>query len=150
MWAEVSEKIMKHQADRLPVTVKVRLATGSFLRREYYSRYYARAQNLRMAMEAEYTELLKQFDILATPTVPIKAVRFRASARLDPGYSVLILGANRNTAPFNLLGLPALSIPCAKGENNLPIGLQLVGRYFEEATLLSAAYEFEKVFSLYR
>ena len=50
----------------------------------------------------------------------------------------------------HLLGLPALSIPCARGENNLPIGLQLVGRYFEESTLLRAAYEFEKAFSLYR
>ena len=103
---------------------------------------YAKAQNLRRVLRASYDEALAQFDVLAMPTTPMKAHKY------DPGLDTLGTVAHGwnmldNTAPFNMTGHPAISIPCAKS-GGLPVGLMLVGRHFDDATLLRAAHAFEE------
>ena len=85
-----------------------------------------------------FEELFTRIDVLLTPTTPITAPTIE-QCRTDPPALALI----RCTLPFNLAGLPALSVPCGLSTAGLPIGLQIVGRHFEEATVLrvGAAYE---------
>ena len=91
---------------------------------------------------ASYDEALEQFDVLAMPTTPMKAHRhdpdLDVKGLLRHGWNML-----GNTAPFNMTGHPAISIPCDMSDG-LPVGLMLVGKHFEDGTLLRAAHAFEQ------
>ena len=99
---------------------------------------YVRALRLRAAFRAELARVFEQVDLLATPTNPVTALPFEG---LDPRRQSR---AHSFTGPFNLAGLPAASVPCGFSAAGLPIGLQLVGRPFEEATVLRAAHAYEQ------
>ena len=99
---------------------------------------YARALRFRAAFRAELARIFEQVDLLATPTNPVTALPFEG---LDPRRQSR---AHSFTGPFNLAGLPAVSVPCGFSPAALPIGLQLVGRPFEEATVLRAAHAYEQ------
>ncbi len=115
-------------------TVKLILLLGTYLRSKYHGRIYAKAQNQRRALRAEYDELLANHDALVMPTTPMKAPRQDERAP----YSMLA-----NTAPFDVTGHPGLSIPCAM-RDGLPVGMMLIGRHFSESTLLRLGYAFEQ------
>jgi amidase len=108
----------------------------------YNGRMYAKAQNVRRDLQAAYDEALSRYDVLLMPTTPMKAHRNDANndthAMLSHGWDMLA-----NTAPFDMTGHPAISIPCAKS-NGLPVGLMLVGRHFDDATVLRVANAFEQ------
>jgi amidase len=135
-------KFRRAQGNDLPPTLKMMLLAGTYLNQRYHGRFYAKAQNQRRALQASYDQVLKQVDVLAMPTTPMKAHRYDPKINrrglIDHGLNMLA-----NTAPFNVTGHPSLSIPCAKS-NGLPVGLMLTGRHFEEATLLRAAHVFEQ------
>ena len=140
--AESLGKSRRTQGDDLPPTTKLFLMLGTYMQEHYHGRMYAKAQNLRPRLRASYDLALEQFDLLALPTVPVKAYKH------DPDLDVLgivahSLNMNGNTAPFNQTGHPAISVPCGKS-NGLPIGLMLVGRRFEDATVLRGAHAFEQ------
>jgi aspartyl-tRNA(Asn)/glutamyl-tRNA(Gln) amidotransferase subunit A len=99
---------------------------------------YIRAQRARIVFRQGLEALFTRIDVLLTPTTPITAPTIER-CRAEPPTSALI----RCTSPFNVAGLPALSVPCGLSEAGLPIGLQIAGRHFEEATVLrvGAAYE---------
>ena len=126
----------------MPRLLKVGLLVGSHLNRRYHGRIYAKAQNLRGFLRAQYDQALERVDVLAMPTTPTKAMKYEP--KLDPqtrmmrGWAV----AN-NTAAFDVTGHPSLNVPCAKSKG-LPVGLMLTGRHFEDATLLRAAHAFEQ------
>lgn len=148
-WAVTFEGLFRAHANHLPFTTKSKVATGNYLRREHYVRYYVKAQNIRRAMEVELNALLDEFDVLLLPTVPFKAPAY---ADLDQGaeqINQMLPKVVSNLCVFNLLGHPALTIPCGRGTHNLPIGLQLAGRHYAEGTLFQAAQAFENTFSLY-
>ena len=135
-------KSRRAQANDFPPTMKLYLMLGSYMQEHYHGRMYAKAQNLRPRLRASYDRAFEQFDLLAMPTVPAKAYKN------DPDIDVLgmvshALDMNGNTAPFNQTGHPAISVPCGKS-NGLPVGLMLVGRRFEDATVLRAAHAFEQ------
>ncbi len=134
-------KSLKAQSNDLPPSVKLVLLMGSYMGEQYHGRMYAKAQVLRRVLRANYDQALAQYDVLAMPTTPMKAHKHDPS--LGTG-GVLAHGWDMmdNTAPFNMTGHPAISIPCAKS-GGLPVGLMLVGRHFEDATLLQAAHAFE-------
>ena len=131
------------QANDFPPTVKLVLLIGSYMTERYNSRMYAKAQNMRRQLRAAYDEALTQFDVLAMPTTPMTAHRNDANgnphAVLSHGWDMLA-----NTAPFDMTGHPAISIPCGKTAEGLPVGLMLVGRPFDDATVLRAAHAFEQ------
>ena len=139
---ETLGKALRTQSNDLPPTVKLVLLVGSYMSDRYHGRMYAKAQNLRRSLRASYDRVLEQVDVLAMPTLPMKAHRYEPN--LGPRETIAhgwdMLG---NTAPFDMTGHPAISIPCAKSDG-LPVGLMLVGRHFNDATLFQAAHAFEQ------
>ena len=99
---------------------------------------YIKAQRARIEFRQGFEALFTRIDVLLTPTTPITAPTIE-QCRVEPPTFALI----HCTSPFNLAGLPALSVPCGLSEAGLPIGLQIAGRHFDEATVLrvGAAYE---------
>ena len=134
---------LRAQANDLPPTVKLTLIIGNYMTEEYNSVMYAKAQNLRRDMRAGYDQALSQCDLLLMPTTPMPAHRNDAGgdpkAVIDHAWDMLY-----NTAPFDMSGHPAISVPCGKTSEGLPIGLMLVGRRFDDATVLRAAHAFEQ------
>ncbi len=130
------------QANDFPPTLKLVMLVGAYMNENYNGRMYAKAQNVRRDLRAAYDEALSRYDALLMPTTPMKAHRNDANndtqAMLTHGWDMLA-----NTAPFNMTGHPAISIPCAKS-NGLPVGLMLVGRHFDDATVLRVANAFER------
>lgn len=135
-------KSLKTHGNDLPPTVKMILLMGSYVSEQYHGRLYAKAQNLRRVQRASYDRALEQVDVLAMPTTPMTAHRYEPN--LGPGDTVSH-GWNMlaNTAVFNMTGHPAISIPCAKA-GGLPVGLMLVGRHFDDATLFQVSHAFEQ------
>jgi aspartyl-tRNA(Asn)/glutamyl-tRNA(Gln) amidotransferase subunit A len=99
---------------------------------------YVQALRTREAITQGFTEVMDQFDALIMPTTPLPACK--ASEDTPP----LTWPRSRNTFPFNLTGSPAVSLPCGFTQDGLPIGLQIVGRAFDEATLLRVAQAYEQ------
>ena len=140
--AETLGKFRRVQANDFPPQVKLILMMGTYVSDRYHGRLYARAQNLRGVVRDAYDRALEEVDVLAMPTTPMKAHRYEP----DVGIKGLIThGWNMvdNTAPFNFTGHPAISIPCAKSDG-LPVGLMLIGKHFDDATLLRVAHAFEQ------
>lgn len=122
-------------------TVKMVTILGHYLGERYHGRYYARAQNLRRTLRAAYDAALREVDLLLMPTTPQKAQPFPKGGLAE--YIAGALNMIANTCPFDVTGHPAINVPCAMS-GGLPVGMMLVGRHFDEATVLRAAYAFEQ------
>jgi aspartyl-tRNA(Asn)/glutamyl-tRNA(Gln) amidotransferase subunit A len=121
--------------------VKRRIILGTFaLSSGYYDAYYLRAQKVRTLIRRDFEAALGACDVIATPTTPTPAFRLGEKTG-DPLQMYL---ADIFTVPANLAGLPALSLPCGLA-GGLPVGLQLLGRSFDEATLLRAGAAYQGV-----
>jgi amidase len=131
------------RADDLSDTVKLVVLAGQYLQDAYHGRYYARAQNLARALTAAYDEALRESDLLLMPTIPMKATRLPGPDASREERVARALEMIPNTAPFDVSGHPAMNVPCARSEG-LPVGLMLVGRHWEDATVLRAAHAFEQ------
>ena len=99
---------------------------------------YVQAQRVRQVVKREFAEVLRRVDVLVTPTMTQPAAAFE-------GYDALagVLGPSF-TAPFNVTGLPAISVPCGFTGAGLPVGMQIVGKPFDEPTILRAAYAYQQ------
>jgi aspartyl-tRNA(Asn)/glutamyl-tRNA(Gln) amidotransferase subunit A len=105
---------------------------------------YVHAQRLRRLVREDFRAAFERVDVVATPTAPVPAFPIGDSSVVLRGETVEARGvATRFTSPFNLTGLPAISVPCGFSDDGLPIGLQLVGAPFDEATVLRAAQAYE-------
>ncbi|OPX76950.1 MAG: Amidase [Methanosaeta sp. PtaB.Bin018] len=119
---------------------KRRILLGTYaLSAGYYGRYYLKALKVRTLIKEDFLRAFKDVDLLAGPTMPIPA--FRIGERINDPLSLYL--ADVFTVPINLAGVPAISVPCGFA-GHLPVGLQLIGRHFDEATVLQAAHTFEK------
>jgi aspartyl-tRNA(Asn)/glutamyl-tRNA(Gln) amidotransferase subunit A len=138
--SSLSEMYYRTRA-RFGAEAKRRIMIGTFvLSAGYYDAYYVKAQKVRALIRKDYDEAFARVDAVALPTSP--TVAFRLGARTaDPIQMYL---ADVFTAAANLAGLPAISIPCGMTNENLPVGLQLTGRAFDEGTLLRAADVLER------
>jgi aspartyl-tRNA(Asn)/glutamyl-tRNA(Gln) amidotransferase subunit A len=105
---------------------------------------YVQAQRLRRHLMAETDRALAGFDAIVMPTAPIPATPIADS---PPGHAML---RPRNTMPFNVLGLPAISVPCGFTASGLPVGLQIAGRAFDEAGILRIAQAYEQATTWHR
>jgi len=108
---------------------------GAHLVKDFDNRYYARAQHARHRFASSVNNALTNIDVLASPTTPLLPPAWEDEGYLEDGS---LYDAIRNTGPFNLTGHPAVSVPCAKVDG-LPVGLQLVGKWYDEETLFRAA-----------
>jgi aspartyl-tRNA(Asn)/glutamyl-tRNA(Gln) amidotransferase subunit A len=105
----------------------------------YYDAYYLKAQKVRTLLKRDFDEAFKKVDLMITPTTPSTAFRFGEKTD-DPLRMYL---SDIFTATINLVGLPALSLPCGIAKDGLPIGAQIVGPPFSEARLLGVAAALE-------
>ena len=105
----------------------------------YYDAYYVKAQKVRTLIIKEFNEIFKQFDVLLTPTTP--SVAFPVGTKIkDP---IKMYQNDILTIPANMAGIPAISIPCGF-VSGLPVGLQLMGKAFDEKTLFKVGFAFEQ------
>ncbi|HKX17467.1 MAG TPA: Asp-tRNA(Asn)/Glu-tRNA(Gln) amidotransferase subunit GatA [bacterium] len=120
--------------------VKRRIMLGTFaLSSGYYDAYYLRAQRVRSVIRREFTQALGQFDVLLGPVAPTPA--FLLGEKMEDPLQMYL--SDIYTIPVNLAGVPGISVPCGLVKG-LPVGLQLIGRAFGEATLLNAAFAYEQ------
>lgn len=131
------------RADDLSETVKLTLLLGQYLRDSYHGRYYAKAQNLGRRLASAYDDVLDSVDLLVMPTLPMKATPLPAADAPREEVVARALEMIPNTAPFDVSGHPAMTVPCGLSDG-LPVGMMLVGRRWEEETVLRAARAFEQ------
>ncbi len=121
--------------------VKRRIILGTYvLSSGYYDAYYKKAQQVRTLVKKEFAKAFEKYDIILTPTSP--TVAFDLNARSTNPLEMYL--ADICTVSVNIAGLPGISIPCGVDSEGMPIGMQLIGNYFEEEKILNAAYTFEK------
>ncbi|MEO5343780.1 MAG: Asp-tRNA(Asn)/Glu-tRNA(Gln) amidotransferase subunit GatA [Gammaproteobacteria bacterium SHHR-1] len=120
--------------------VKRRILIGTYaLSAGYYDAYYLKAQQIRQLIANDFTEAFRQVDLILAPTTPETA--FKLGEKTDDPVTMYL--SDIYTIAVNLAGLPALSIPVAPVKG-LPVGMQLIGRYFGEARLLNAAHRYQQ------
>jgi len=121
--------------------VKRRIMLGTYaLSAGYYDQYYGKAQKVRSLIQQDFRTAFAGCDVIATPTAPAPA--FKLGEKTDDPLEMYLSDIYTITA--NLAGVPALSLPCGLSSNGLPIGVQLIGKHFDEARLLVAAHNLEQ------
>jgi amidase len=131
------------RADDLSETVKLVMLTGEYMRESYQGRYYAKAQNLGRKLSAAYDAALESVDLLVMPTQPMKATPLPPADAPREEVVARALEMIFNACPFDVTGHPAMTVPCGLSEG-LPVGLMLVGKKWDEPTVLRAAHAFEQ------
>jgi aspartyl-tRNA(Asn)/glutamyl-tRNA(Gln) amidotransferase subunit A len=121
--------------------VKRRIMLGTYaLSAGYYDAYYLKAQKVRTLLTRDFDEAFKRVDAIVTPTSPTAAFKLGEKAN-DPLAMYL---ADVYTVTADLAGIPGISIPCGETKEKLPIGLQILGKHFDEATVLRLAHAHER------
>ena len=120
--------------------VKRRIMVGTYaLSSGYYDAYYLKAQKVRTLIKAEFDAAFERCDVIASPTSP--SVAFKIGSRTADPIAMYL--SDVFTIPASMAGIPAISVPCGSSDG-LPVGMQLIGRAFDEATLLRAAHAYER------
>ena len=139
-YTDVNDMIKKTRSNGFGDEVKKRILLGTYvLSSGYYDAYYKKAQNLRGTIVKAFRNAFESCDVILAPTVPMTAFE-NGRATSDPIETYL---TDICTVPVNICGLPAVSVPCGFGKDGLPIGMQLIGNSFDEATILNAAWQYE-------
>ncbi len=121
--------------------VKRRILVGTYaLSAGYYDAYYLKAQQARHLIRDDFLQAFEQVDVIMGPTAP--SVAFKLGAKADDPVSMYL--SDIYTIAVNLAGLPAMSVP-AGFSNGLPVGLQMIGNYFDEARLLNVGHQYQQV-----
>ena len=140
-YADLTGMYEKTRAEGFGAEVKRRIMIGTYvLSSGYYDAYYLKAQKLRRLIADDFTRAFEQCDLIAGPTTPHTA--FDLGAKISDPVAMYLNDIFTNAA--NLAGLPALSIPVGFDRTNLPIGMQLIGRYLDEASLLNVAHQYQR------
>jgi aspartyl-tRNA(Asn)/glutamyl-tRNA(Gln) amidotransferase subunit A len=127
--------------------VKRRIMLGTYaLSAGYYEAYYKKGQQVRTLIKRDFDEAFKTVDVIATPTAPTAAFKIGEKSA-DPLQMYL---SDIFTISVNLAGIPGISIPCGFTSGNLPVGLQLLGRHFDEESIIRAAYAYEQATEWHR
>lgn len=139
--ASLIDMYKKSRAAGFGPEVKRRIMLGTYaLSAGYYDAYYKKASEVRALIKRDFDEAFKTCDVIATPTCPTPAFKLGEKTQ-DPLTMYL---SDIFTISCNLAGIPGISVPCGFTKDKLPIGLQLLGAPFDEATILRAAYTFEQ------
>ncbi len=140
-FSNLKELYRKTRSEGFGPEVKRRIILGTYvLSSGYYDAYYKKAQKVRTLVMNEFKKAFEKYDILLTPTSP--TVAFDIGSKSNNPLEMYL--ADICTVSINIAGLPAISIPCGKDAEGMPIGMQLIGKRFDEQTILNAAYTFEQ------
>ena len=133
----------RHRSNELADAVKIFLLLGTYITRQHGTRYYGKATNITRRLTAAYDAVLADFDLLLMPTSTVKATPLPEREDGIEANFARAMEMSANTAPFNITHHPAISLPCGL-RDGLPVGVQLVGRHFDEPMIYRAAYAFEQ------
>jgi len=121
--------------------VKRRIILGTYsLSSGYYDAYYKKAQQARTLIKQDFEKAFKEVDVIVTPTAPTTA--FKTGEKMEDPLQMYL--TDIFTISVNLAGVPGISIPCGFTSANLPVGLQIIGKHFDEETILKAAHAYEQ------
>ncbi|MDO8706988.1 MAG: Asp-tRNA(Asn)/Glu-tRNA(Gln) amidotransferase subunit GatA [Sulfuricaulis sp.] len=144
-YTDLADMYEKSRAQGFGAEVKRRIMIGTYvLSHGYYDAYYLQAQKIRRLIAQDFTDAFKQCDIIMGPTAPSTA--FKLGEKGDDPVQMYL--SDIYTIAVNLAGLPGMSIPCGFGAANngnpgMPVGLQIIGNYFEEARMLNIAHQYQ-------
>ena len=139
-YSDLADMYEKSRAQGFGAEVKRRIMIGAYvLSHGYYDAYYLKAQKIRRLIAQDFTEAFKQCDVIMGPTSPTTA--FKLGEKGDDPVQMYL--SDIYTIAVNLAGLPGMSIPCGFGANNMPVGLQIIGNYFDEARMLNVAHQYQ-------
>jgi aspartyl-tRNA(Asn)/glutamyl-tRNA(Gln) amidotransferase subunit A len=139
-YTDLLDMYKRSRAEGFGAEVKRRILIGTYvLSHGYYDAYYIRAQKLRRLIAQDFAAAFKQCDVIMGPTSPTTAFRIGEKSS-DPVQMYL---SDIYTIAVNLAGLPGMSIPCGFDDSGLPVGLQIVGNYFDEARMLNVAHQYQ-------
>ncbi len=139
-YTDLLDMYKRSRAEGFGAEVKRRILIGTYvLSHGYYDAYYIRAQKLRRLIAQDFTAAFKQCDVIMGPTSPTTAFRLGEKSA-DPVQMYL---SDIYTIAVNLAGLPGMSIPCGFDGGGLPVGLQIIGNYFDEARMLNVAHQYQ-------
>ncbi|NMG66834.1 Asp-tRNA(Asn)/Glu-tRNA(Gln) amidotransferase subunit GatA [Azoarcus indigens] len=140
-YGDLNDMYCKSRAEGFGEEVKRRILVGTYvLSHGYYDAYYLQAQKLRRLIAEDFRAAFAQCDLIAGPTSPTTA--WGIGEKTDDPVQMYL--SDIYTIAVNLAGLPGLSQPCGFGADGLPVGLQLIGDYFSEASLLNAAHRYQQ------
>ena len=138
---DLIDMYVKTRSEGFGNEAKRRILLGTYcLSSGYYDAYYLKAQKVRTKIKEDFDNAFKSCDVIITPTSPTPAFKIGEKAN-DPLSMYL---SDIYTIPANLAGIPAMSIPCGFSKDNLPIGLQILAKPFDEEAIFTAAYAFEQ------
>jgi len=140
-YRDLMEMYTQTRAKGFGKEVKRRIILGTYvLSAGYYEAYYRKASQVRTLMKRDFDEAFEHVDVIMAPTAPTPA--FRIGEKVEDPLQMYL--SDIHTIPVNLAGIPAISIPCGFSREGLPIGLQMMGKHFDEGKLLRVAYTFEQ------
>jgi aspartyl-tRNA(Asn)/glutamyl-tRNA(Gln) amidotransferase subunit A len=138
---DLMEMYTQTRAEGFGKEVKRRIILGTYvLSAGYYDAYYRKASQVRTLMRTDFEEAFRNVDVIVTPTAPTPA--FRIGEKVEDPLQMYL--SDILTIPVNLAGIPAIALPCGFSREGLPIGIQIVGKHFEEGKLIQVAYTFEQ------
>jgi aspartyl-tRNA(Asn)/glutamyl-tRNA(Gln) amidotransferase subunit A len=137
----LSEMYRRSRDHGFGAEVKRRVMLGTYaLSAGYYDDYYLKAQKVRTLLTRDFEEAFKKVDAIVTPTCPTAA--FKLGEKVDDPLAMYL--ADIYTVTADLAGIPGISLPCGATKEKLPIGLQILGKHFDEATILRVAHGYEQ------
>ena len=140
-FTNLKELYKNSRSEGFGAEVKRRIILGTYvLSSGYYDAYYKKAQKVRTIIKAEFEKLFEKYDVLLTPTSP--TVAYNIGEKINNPLEMYL--SDLCTVSVNIAGLPGISIPCGVDSNNMPVGMQLIGRAFDEETILNVAYTYEQ------
>lgn len=146
-YADLLDMYKKSRSEGFGPEVKRRIMIGTYvLSHGYYDAYYLQAQKLRRMIADDFQACFAQCDLIAGPVAP--SVAWKIGAQEDDPVAAYL--ADIFTLPASLAGLPGMSVPAGFGEGGLPVGMQLIGNYFQESALLHAAHAFQQATDWHR
>lgn len=140
-YKDLKELFVKSRTEGFGKEVKRRIILGTYvLSSGYYDAFYKKAQKVRTYVKNKFDECFKKYDVLLTPVAPTTA--FDIGSKTNNPLEMYL--ADICTVSINIASVPAISIPCGVDNNNMPIGMQLIGNRFQEEKILNAAYAIEQ------
>ena len=144
---DLMDMYMKTRDQGFGAEVKRRIMLGTYaLSAGYYDAYYKKGQQVRTLIKRDFDEAFKTVDVIATPTAPTAAFKIGEKSS-DPLQMYL---SDIFTISVNLAGIPGISIPCGFTSGKMPIGLQLLGKHFNEESIIRAAFAYEQSMEWHR
>ena len=138
---DLIDTYMKTRANGFGAEVKRRIMLGTYaLSAGYYEAYYKKAQQVRTLIKQDFEKVFKEVDVFITPTSPTPAFKLGEKTE-DPLQMYL---SDIFTISVNLAGVPGISIPCGFTTNNMPVGMQIIGKHFDEESILKVAFAYEQ------